>query len=85
VASKLIIMAENRMRCHIFHGAPEKVQQEMSDLLETKKNMKIHSAVQSQSTAEVAGAEPRVLISITLLYTDLDVEREHILGFTDKR
>ncbi len=79
-------MAENRMKCHIFHGEHENVQQEMNVLLESKKNIKIHSVVQSQSAIEAKdGGLPLLLITITLLYTDLDVEREHILGFTDKR
>ncbi len=78
-------MADNNIKCHIFHGGPQKIQEDLSAFLEGKKHMRINSMVQSQSIANADTAMPEVLITITLLYTEVDAEREHILGFTDKR
>ncbi len=78
-------MPDNNIKCHVFHGGPQTIQGDMTSFLEGKKHLKINSMVQSQSVTNAGASKPEILVTITLLYTEAETEREHILGFTDKR
>lgn len=78
-------MPDSKTKCHIFHGNPHSVQDELSHFLDSKNHVKVVSLVQSQSIVQLNSTDlPGMLITITMLYTETE-DRERILGFTDKR
>jgi hypothetical protein len=70
------------MKSQVFHGTPNEVQQQLSAFL-AEKNIKVHGFAQSQSAAQVKdNSDTTCVVTATILYTEYDKQRKHVVGFT---